>query len=293
MQIPVYPLDHIGITEYYGQHNGLDLGWRKIQYPPVYAVADGEVVSVGKGTDGGIYVMLRHKNLYNLEKKTVYTRYYHLDSYSVKAGQQVKQYQQIGIMGNTGYSTGMHLHLDMAVYSQGHNTFPNDFKAKSVDPQKYLYRKENQTVSEDSLGVMELKNVSIPKEEPAAPENKPITGKKLSLNNVPLYASYNATAAAGKVSGTYYCYDNLVFGNRFRITNALENIGKRNGVTGYIDLSNLLKKGQSQTYTVKTGDTLWGIANSHGVSLADLVGANPEITNPNIIYAGQIINIPK
>ena len=291
MQIPVYPLNHIGITEYYGAHNGLDLGWRKIQYPPVYAVADGEVVSVGKGTDGGIYVMLRHKDLYNLENKTVYTRYYHLDSYSVKAGQKVKQYQQIGIMGNTGYSTGMHLHLDMSVYGLNHNTFPSDFKAKSVDPQKYLYRKEDQTVSEDSKGVLELKNLSLPKQP--EPEIKPVTGKKLSLSNVPLYASYSATAAAGKVSGTYYCYDNLIFGSRFRITNSLENIGKRNGVTGYIDLKNLIGKGKQQTYTVLAGDTMWGIANRHGVSLADLTAANPQIENPNLIYAGQTITIPK
>ena len=291
MQIPVYPLDHIGVTEYYGTHNGLDLGWRKIQYPPVFSVADGEVVSVGKGSDGGLYVMLRHKNLYNLENKTVYTRYYHLDSYSVKAGQKVKQYQQIGIMGNTGYSTGMHLHLDMSVYPLSHSTFPSDFKSKSVDPQKYLYRKDTQTVSEDSKGVLQFIDVKLP-ETSTVTGTKPVTGKKLTLSNVPLYASYSASVAAGKVSGTYYCYDSQVFGSRFRITNALENIGKRNGITGYIDLKYLETEAGTSVYTVKKGDSLWGIANSHGVSLNAVIAANPQIENPSLICAGQKINIP-
>lgn len=46
------------------------------------------------------------------------------------------------------------------------------------------------------------------------------------------------------------------------------------------------------TYTVKSGDTLSGIAAQHGVTLAALLAANPQITNPNLIFAGQVINIP-
>ncbi len=295
MEIPVYPLDHIGVTEYYGEHNGLDLGWRKIQYPPVYAVASGEVAAVGRGTDGGIYVMLRHNNLYGLEDKTVYTRYYHLDSYSVKAGQTVKQYQKIGVMGNTGYSTGMHLHLDMSVYPKGHSAFPSDFKSRSVDPQKYLYRKDTQTVSEDSKGVLLYSSVKIstPKKEKES-GLKPKTGQRLQLSAVPLYSASTSKTAAGKVSGTYYCYDNRVFSGRIRITNSLENIGKPNGVTGYIDIKYLEKSvSGNNTYTVKAGDTLWGIANAYGVSLNALIANNPKIKNPSLIYAGQKIYIPK
>lgn len=291
MQIPVYPLDHIGVTSYYGKdHNGLDLGWRKIQYPPVYAVADGVVIAVGKGIDGGIYVMLRHENLYKLENKAVFTRYYHLDSYSVKAGQKVKQGQKIGIMGNTGYSTGMHLHLDMSVYPKNKTDFPSDFKARSVDPQKYLYRKESQTVSEDSKGVLEYKKISL-KEESQVKKTKPSAGLKLKLSNVPLYAASTSKTAAGKVTGTYYCYDNQVFEGRVRITNALENIGKRNGVTGYIDIK-YLDPSKNKVYTVKKGDTLWKIANDHKVSLEALINLNGQIEDPSLIYEGQKINLP-
>jgi hypothetical protein len=45
-------------------------------------------------------------------------------------------------------------------------------------------------------------------------------------------------------------------------------------------------------YTVKAGDTFSQIAVAHGVSVAALQGANPEITNPGLIRVGQIIKLP-
>ena len=48
----------------------------------------------------------------------------------------------------------------------------------------------------------------------------------------------------------------------------------------------------SRSYTVRSGDTLSGIAARHGVSLSALTAANPQIRNPNLIHPGQKINIP-
>lgn len=45
-------------------------------------------------------------------------------------------------------------------------------------------------------------------------------------------------------------------------------------------------------YTVKSGDSLGKIAQSNGVSQSLLLKANPQITNPNLIYAGEQIKIP-
>lgn len=45
-------------------------------------------------------------------------------------------------------------------------------------------------------------------------------------------------------------------------------------------------------YTVQKGDTLWGIANRNNTTVANLQSANPQISNPNLIYAGNVINIP-
>ena len=46
------------------------------------------------------------------------------------------------------------------------------------------------------------------------------------------------------------------------------------------------------TYKVKTGDTLSKIAKRNGITLAQLLQANPNITNPNKIKVGQAINVP-
>ena len=48
----------------------------------------------------------------------------------------------------------------------------------------------------------------------------------------------------------------------------------------------------SVVYTVRKGDTLWGIAKRYDVTLASLIAANPQIKNPNLIYPGDGVNIP-
>lgn len=45
-------------------------------------------------------------------------------------------------------------------------------------------------------------------------------------------------------------------------------------------------------YTVVKGDTLSSIAREHSTTLLNLISANPQIINPNLIYSGQKINIP-
>ena len=48
----------------------------------------------------------------------------------------------------------------------------------------------------------------------------------------------------------------------------------------------------SGAVTVRSGDTLSGIAARNGVSLGDLLAANPQIRNPNLIYPGQTVHLP-
>ena len=44
--------------------------------------------------------------------------------------------------------------------------------------------------------------------------------------------------------------------------------------------------------TVKPGDTLSGIAQQQGVSTQSMVKANPQLQNPNLIYAGDKLRMP-
>ena len=50
--------------------------------------------------------------------------------------------------------------------------------------------------------------------------------------------------------------------------------------------------GETAYYTVKKGDTLWGIAKRYGVALTALIAANPQIKNPNLIYPGDRVQMP-
>ncbi|BCV21414.1 SafA/ExsA family spore coat assembly protein [Moorella sp. Hama-1] len=46
-------------------------------------------------------------------------------------------------------------------------------------------------------------------------------------------------------------------------------------------------------YAVQSGDTMYFIAQRFGVSLEALIAANPQVTNPNLIYPGQVLCVPK
>jgi murein DD-endopeptidase MepM/ murein hydrolase activator NlpD len=52
------------------------------------------------------------------------------------------------------------------------------------------------------------------------------------------------------------------------------------------------KGDSSMTYTIKSGDTLSIVAKRNGVSLAQLLQANPQITDPNKVKVGQVITLP-
>ena len=49
---------------------------------------------------------------------------------------------------------------------------------------------------------------------------------------------------------------------------------------------------QSTTYTVVSGDSMWKIAVKYEVGVSEIIAANPQISNPALIYPGQQINVP-
>lgn len=106
-----YPLSHIKINSPYGYrkdpftgkrkfHNGIDLYARSAK---VFAMMKGKVLRVGQDKVSGKYVTLQHGNF------TV--SYCHLSQIFVSQGQAVLPGNVVGITGNTGRSTGEHLHM--------------------------------------------------------------------------------------------------------------------------------------------------------------------------------------
>ncbi len=74
------------------------------------------------------------------------------------------------------------------------------------------------------------------------------------------------------------CYRGLV---------TIENTGAQAAGTGSAPV-----RAEQAVYTVRKGDTLWGIAKRCGVALTALIAANPGIKNPNLIYPGDKVVIP-
>ncbi|HQF40901.1 MAG TPA: peptidoglycan DD-metalloendopeptidase family protein [Candidatus Paceibacterota bacterium] len=125
-----WPLDKIKITQYFGNtafalqnaavyngngHNGIDLA--ADVGTPLKAASGGKVIGIGdtdntcQGASYGKWILIEHNN-------GLSTLYAHLSLIKVGEGQVVENGQLIGYTGNTGYSTGPHLHFTVYA-SQG------------------------------------------------------------------------------------------------------------------------------------------------------------------------------
>lgn len=100
-------------------HHGIDIPLRNGTH--IYSTADGRVSEAGYNNSLGNYIKIIHSDNY----KSVYA---HLSRIDVRRGQQVQLGQRIGASGNTGRSTGPHLH-----YQVNHN-------GRSVDPVNLVNR---------------------------------------------------------------------------------------------------------------------------------------------------------
>ena len=118
-------------------HAGLDFAGRT--GTPIYATADGTVNDAYRDAGLGNVVVIDHdievkdENGKTYKKEGIYqTEYGHLEKFLVTPGQRVVRGQQIGTMGNTGRSTGPHLHYavlykDRRLGSKGY-----------VDPENFI-----------------------------------------------------------------------------------------------------------------------------------------------------------
>ena len=131
------PLDYFSVSSHYGKrrdpinkrwamHYGLDFVGEK--NANVYSVARGKVKRAGYFGKYGNYIEIEHASGFA-------TRYGHLSKILVKKGQTVSFRQKIGLMGNTGRSTGNHLHYEI-VY-KGRNKNPWRF----IKAGKFVYKK--------------------------------------------------------------------------------------------------------------------------------------------------------
>lgn len=114
----------------YTRHQGVDLAPKSgKEGEPVYVTGNGVVKAVGYDAGGyGRYVLVDHGFGYQ-------TRYAHLNEALVTKGQEVQRGQQIAVMGNTGRSTGTHLHYEV-IYMNRHVN-PVNYYNKDILPEDY------------------------------------------------------------------------------------------------------------------------------------------------------------
>lgn len=109
-------------------HYGVDISGTGAMGKPIISAADGEVIQVNRSNNAaGHNVRIRHLDEEGNEWQS---RYCHMSQISVLVGQQVSQGDVIGAVGNTGRSTGPHLHFELK------------FEGQLLDPYRYIENKE-------------------------------------------------------------------------------------------------------------------------------------------------------
>jgi murein DD-endopeptidase MepM/ murein hydrolase activator NlpD len=139
-----HPLQGSRITQHFYQnpanyqqfglpgHNGTDFGGKPSR-TPVLCIAKGIVAFIGNDVAYGNYVRVKHQDM------DCYTFFAHLDSISVAAGQVIVAGQEVGKLGTTGNSTGVHLHLEVRLMNtDGTYREGTPMPKGRVDPQTFF-----------------------------------------------------------------------------------------------------------------------------------------------------------
>lgn len=141
-----YPKEYVSLSRGYDPkipHYGVDMAWNSNYggaYPPVYAPADGKVVTSAYDTSYGNYVQIEHAT-------GVRTLMAHLkERPSVKVGEKVVRGQRVGTQGSTGNSTGPHVHYEVRL------------DGVKVNPVDYTFAYPNQIVNKATESTYGIKH---------------------------------------------------------------------------------------------------------------------------------------
>lgn len=136
--LPIAPKDFHRISDYFGSRKDPFTGRRKVHHgidfagpsgKNIYATGDGVVEDVSYNRFGyGRVVTINHGFGYK-------SRYAHLERWMVEEGQLVKRGDVIGLMGNTGRSTGPHLHYEV-IYN-GKKINPINYFRQDVSDEEF------------------------------------------------------------------------------------------------------------------------------------------------------------
>ncbi|KON87191.1 hypothetical protein AF332_10440 [Sporosarcina globispora] len=256
----VWPADGV-ITDTFGtregQHKGIDIAGDSGS--PVYAVDSGIVSKSYYSQTYGNVIFIKHNN----HTETVYA---HLDKRLSAEGERVVQGQKIGMMGNTGDSSGVHLHFEI------HTQAWTVDKINAVDPSLAFGMGE---VGQAVYAAVKDENA---REVSARPSNlesgqiKDVTDETVHI------------IKTGETLWTIAAQYNL----------QAEDIADLNNVNPdqiFAGQKLIIKHEKYSEYTVKPGDTLSSIAKMHDTTAETIRDLNKA--DSDVIKIGQILIIHK
>ena len=236
-------------------HAGLDYAGNTND--PIYATMSGTVM-VAEFNNGGLgnVIWIKH------DDDNYYSAYAHLETFNVSAGDKVTKGQQIGGMGTTGYSTGVHLHFVVATVLWGNKA------DTTIDPEVYL------ATSQGGGG-----DTSTPSGNVSTNTNTTFDKYAKGYEAEMIYTVKSGDTLSGIASK---------YGSNINAIATLQDIQNKDRIS--VGQKLYVPVGKSGTYTVKSGDTLSGIASKFGTTTINLKNKN-GISNADKIYAGQVLKV--
>lgn len=145
------------ITRLIRPHNGTDFAVPT--GTPIFAPGDGVVKRVVRHKYAGLYIELQHSYKYR-------TRYLHLSKSLVKKGQRIKRGQKIALSGNTGASTGPHLHYEFHVNQKPINAMGNKVPVSiGVDKKSMVAYKRRVSSLIRMMEAEDVSNIAVNKDK--------------------------------------------------------------------------------------------------------------------------------
>ncbi|RIW27995.1 LysM peptidoglycan-binding domain-containing protein [Bacillus salacetis] len=233
-----YITDHFGTRG--GKHKGMDIGGE--EGTPVYSAADGVVSKSYYSSSYGHVVFVKHPHGYE-------TVYGHLLERKADEGQAVKKGEEIGSMGNTGRSTGTHLHFEV------HRGEWNITKDYAIDPyQVYGKGETGQTVFANEHDPYQVREVAL-----RVAETEEINSMEPAMK----VHTVQSGETLWRIAQTYGV--------------STEDMLKENNLESPAIISGeklIIPEKSGKMHRVQQGETLFGIGKQYGMSVKELAAMN-------------------